>query len=244
MHYSVTTNWKLASVRDAIIPIGGTRPPEPDNQCSLCKRTVPPSQLTRCPRCKKLFCRSCITEDLREGEYLICLNCARQYVSPKQSAFKGKYTPLTLYLSKKAQWKRWIKLQFSQIEGMIGSDLPASAHKNPEWWTNSRASHTQSWKSIGWNIKEVNPKEKTVIFTRPKISKIEKETKPKKKSLLVSLPEYKPRKRKIPSLTRLAIAQARLENIAHKKSLMKKHRGKFRPKTAYEKRLWKTDEKP
>jgi len=112
---SVTTNWALASVRDIIIPIGGTRPPEPDNQCSVCKRTVPPPQLTRCPRCKQLFCRSCITEDLREGEYLICLNCARRIVSPKPSAFTGKYTPLTFYLSRKAQWKRWIKLQFSEI---------------------------------------------------------------------------------------------------------------------------------
>jgi len=61
---------------------------------------------------------------------------------------------------------------------------------------------------------------------------------------LVKLPEYKPRKKKTPSLTRIAIAQARLENISHKKSSMKKYRGKFRPKSAYEKRLWKTDEKP
>ena len=194
--------------------------------------------------CKKLFCRSCITEDLRESNYLICLNCARRYVSSKQSAFKGKYTPLTLYLSRKAQWKRWIKLQFSEIEGIIGSDLPRSAHKNPDWWTTSNAIHTEAWQSIGWKIKEVNLKEKTVIFTRTEILKPEKETKPKKKSPLVSLPEYKPRKKKTPSLTRIAIAQARLENISHKKSLMKKYRGKFRPKTAYEKRLWKTDEKP
>jgi hypothetical protein len=48
--------------------------------------------------------------------------------------------PLTVYLSRKAQWKRWIKLPFSEIEGMIGNDLPASAHKNPEWWTNNNAS--------------------------------------------------------------------------------------------------------
>jgi hypothetical protein len=196
---------------------------------------VPPSQLTRCPRCKKLFCRSCITEDLREGEYLICLNCARRYVSPKQSGFKGKYTQLTFYLSRKAQWKRWIKLEFSEIEGMIGSDLPASAHKNPEWWTNSSASHTQAWHSIGWNVKEVNPKEKKVIFTRSEILKIEKETKPKKKSPLVSLPEYKPRKKKTPSLTRIAIAQARLENISHKKILNEKLPRKVPPKNSIRK---------
>ena len=197
----------------------------------------------RCPRCKQLFCKSCITEDLREDEYLVCLNCARRIVAPKAS-FKGKYTPLTLYLSRKAKWKRWIKLPFPQIEGIIGNDLPASAHKNPEWWTNNNSSHAKAWLSIGWNIKEVNLKEKTVIFTRPEVLTPEKESKPKRTSPLVNLPEYKPRKKKTPSLTRIAIAQARLENISHKKASIRKHRGKFRPKTAYEKRLWKTDEKP
>jgi len=116
---------------------------------------VPPSKLTRCPRCKQLFCKSCITEDLREGEYLVCLNCARRYVAP-EPAFKGKYTPLTLYLSRKAEWTRWVKLQFSQIEGIIGNDLPASAHQKPEWWTNQNSVHAKAWQSIGWNIKEVN----------------------------------------------------------------------------------------
>ena len=235
---------RVASVRDVIIPIGGTRPPEPNNQCNLCKRTVSPSQLTRCPRCKQLFCRSCITEDLREGEYLICLNCARRYVAPKASAFKNKYTTLTLFLSRKAKWTRWVKLQFSQIEGLIGNDLPAAARKNPEWWTNTGSVHAKAWTSIGWNIKEVDLKEKTVIFTRPNVLTPEKEDKPKKSSPLVSLPEYKPRKKKAPSLTRIAIAQARLQNISRRKAAPQKHRGKFHPKSAYEKRLWKTDEKP
>ena len=231
-------------MRDVIIPIGGTRPPEPNNQCSLCKRTVPPSQLTRCPRCKQLFCKSCITEDLIDGNYLICLNCARRYVAPKP-AFKGKYTPLTLYLSRKAKWTRWVKLQFSRIEGIIGNDLPESAHQNPEWWKNTKnTSHAKAWLSIGWNIKEVNLKEKTVIFTRPEVLTPKKEHKPKKTSPLVNLPEYKPRKKKTPSLTRIAIAQARLKNISRRKASIRKYRGKFRPKSAYEKRLWKPDEKP
>jgi hypothetical protein len=204
---------------------------------------MPPSQLTRCPRCKQLFCRSCITEDLREGEYLVCLNCARRHVAPKP-AFKGKYTPLTLYLSRKAEWTRWVKLQFSQIEGIIDNDLPESAHQNPEWWKNKNSSQAKAWLSIGWNIKEVNLKEKTVIFTRPEMLTPKKESKRKKISPLVNLPEYKPRRKKTPSLTRIAIAQARLQNISRRKASIRKYRGKFRPKSAYEKRLWKTDEKP
>ena len=228
--------------RDFIIPIGGINPPEPNNQCSLCKKTVSPSRLTRCPRCRKLFCKSCITEDLREGEYLICLNCARRYVSPNAKAFKSKYMPLTLFLTRKAKWKTWLKLQFSQIEGLIGADLPEAAHKNTGWWTNTGSVHAKAWSSIGWNIKEVNLKEKTVIFTRPELLK--KEEKPKKLSPDVRLPEYKPRKRKTPSLTKIAIAHARLQNSSRRRSSMKKYRGKFRPRSAYEKRLWSIDETP
>ncbi len=230
-------------MRDIIIPIGGTRPPKPSNQCSLCKRTVSPSRLIRCPRCKQLFCRSCVTEDLRNDEYLVCLNCARRYVVSKP-AFKRKYTPLTLYLSRKSKWTRWIKLQFSQIEGIIGKELPSSAHQNPEWWTKKNSVQVKAWQNIGWKIKEVNLKEKTVIFTRPQVKKSEKKHQPKKISSLVSLPEYKPRKKKTPSLTRIAIAQARLKNISRRKDSIRKYRGKFRPKTAYEKRLWKTNERP
>ena len=147
-------------------------------------------------------------------------------------------------MSRKAKWTRWVKLQFSQIEGIIGKELPASAHQNTEWWTKENSVHAKAWQSLGWNIKEVNLEEKTVIFTRPNIVTPEKESKPKKTSPLVSLPEYKPRKKKTPSLTRIAIAQARLENVSRRKSSIRKYRGKFRPKTAYEKRLWKTDEKP
>ena len=231
-------------MRDIIIPIGGTRPPDPDNECKLCKRKVHPSQLIRCYRCKKLFCKTCITEDLYDNKYLICLNCARRFVSTINSNFKSKYTALTLYLSNKAKWKRWIKLQFSEIEGIIENDLSESAYKNSKWWTKPNSIQARAWNNIGWSIKELNLKQKFVIFTRPKVITPKKESYLKKKSPFVNLPEYKPRKTKTPSLTRIAIAQARLQNISRKKSSIKKHRGKFHPKTAYEKRLWNPEEKP
>jgi len=230
-------------VRDVIYPIGGTRPPEPDDQCSLCKRKVPPSKLTRCSRCKKLFCTSCITESLVDGEYLVCLNCARRHVAPKP-VFKGKYTPLTLYLSRKTQWTSWVRLQFSRIEGIIGKDLPESAHRNAEWWIGKNSVHAKSWRSIGWEVKEVDMQKKIVTFVRPAAQPAEKKQTAKKSYVPVKLPEYKPRKKKTPSLTRIAIAQARLQNISRRKASLRKYRGKFRPKPAYEKRLWKTDEKP
>jgi hypothetical protein len=230
-------------VRDIIYPIGGLRPPTSEEKCSLCKRTIPYSKLTRCSRCKRLYCKSCITEDFLEGKYMVCLDCARRFVSPKEK-FKGKYTPLTMYLSRKAKWTRWVRLPFSRIEGILGKDLPASALQNSEWWKNTNSSHGKAWFSIGWEVKEVNLEERTVIFTRPEVLISDKHHKRKRVTSLVALPEYKPRKTKAPSLTRIAIAQARLQNISRRKASIRKYRGRFRPKSAYEKRLWKIDEKP
>ena len=83
-----------------------------------------------------------------------------------------------------------------------------------------------------------------MIFTRSEVTGVENDNKTKKTSPVVSLPEYKAIKRKRPSMTRMAIAQARLQNISSRKSTLRKYRGKFRPKSAFEKRLWKPDEKP
>ncbi len=230
-------------MRDVIYPIGGSRPPDSEDKCSLCKRTVIPSKLIRCLRCKRLFCKSCITEDLVEGNYMVCLDCARRYVSPK-GTFKGKYTPLTIYLSRKAKLMRWVKLPFSQVEGIIGKDLPPSAHQTTEWWMKTNSSHAKAWLNIGWKVIEVNLEDKNVIFTRHEVLAANKQNGRKRTSALVSLPEYKPKKPKKPSMTRIAIAQARLQNISRKKASIRKYRGKFRPKSAYEKRLWKSEEKP
>jgi hypothetical protein len=232
-------------VRDIIYPIGGSHPPSSEEKCGICKRTLAPSKLMRCFRCKRLFCKSCATEDLVEGKYLVCLNCARKYVSPK-GKFRGKYTPLTMYLSRKAKWTSWVKLHFSRIEGIIGKDLPESARQTSEWWKSTTSTQGKAWLNIGWNVEEVNLKEGIITFTRPEDATPTPEKQPKRKrtTIPISLPEYKPKKTKKPSLTRIAMAQARLQNISRKKSSIRKYRGKFKPKSAYEKRLWKTDEKP
>jgi hypothetical protein len=231
-------------MRTVFYPIDGPRHPSSKEECSLCGRVMPYYSLKRCFRCKRLFCKSCITEDLVESKYLICLNCARRYVSP-QGAFRGKYTALTFYLSRKAQWTRWVKLQFSRIEGIISDNLPVSAIQNTKWWSNTKStSQSKAWLSVGWKVKEVDLKEKTVIFTRPEVLKSEKKRKRKRLSSKVVLPEYRPRKVKTPSFTRIAKAQARLKNVARQKASMRRYRGKFKPKSAHEKRLYKPDEKP
>ena len=229
-------------MRTVFYPIGGPRRPGSKEECSICRRVMPYYSLRRCFRCKKLVCKSCITEDLVEKRYLVCLNCARRYVSPR--GYTGKYTALTFYLSRKAQWTPQVRLPFSRIEGIIGNNLPVSAH-NMEWWDNTKnTSQGKAWLSVGWKVKEVDLKGKTVVFTRPDVVKPEKKRKRKRLSSKVALPEYKPRKIKKPSLTRIAKAQARLQNVARRKASMRRYRGRFKPKSAYEKRLYKPDEKP
>ncbi len=231
-------------MRTVFYPLGGPRPPSSKEECGLCGRTMPYYALRRCFRCNRLFCKSCITEDLVERKYLVCLNCARRFVSPK-GAFRGKYTPLTFYLSRKAKWTGLVRLQFSRIEGIIGDDLPVSAIQNTRWWDNTKStSQGKAWLSVGWKVKEVNLKEGTVVFTRPDVLRPTKKPRRKRLSSEIVLSEYKPRKIKRPSLTRIAIAQARLQNLSRRKASIRQYRGKFKPKSAYEKRLYKSYEKP
>jgi hypothetical protein len=147
---------------------------------------------------------------------------------------------LSLYLSRKAKWTRWVKLSFSEIEGILTKNLPASAFKNEEWWNNN--SVRRVWLGIGWKIKDVDLKTKTVTFTRPHILK--NKEKQKRKNSLSLLPKYKPFRKKKPSLTRIAKSQARLKNIARSRNSLRRYKGKFKPKSSYEKKLYKDEEKP
>jgi len=46
------------------------------------------------------------------------------------------------------------------------------------------------------------------------------------------------------SKTEMAKSIARMKNVERSRSSMQKHRGSFKPKTAFEKRLWKSNKKP
>jgi len=50
--------------------------------------------------------------------------------------------------------------------------------------------------------------------------------------------------RRKPSKTKAAKLVARLKNLERKKASVPKYRGSFKPKPAYEKRLYKPEEKP
>ncbi|UCC33737.1 MAG: hypothetical protein JSW53_01670, partial [Candidatus Bathyarchaeota archaeon] len=53
-----------------------------------------------------------------------------------------------------------------------------------------------------------------------------------------------PPKRRIPSKTRIAKVVARYKNVQRERASMRRYRGRFKPKSAFEKRLYKPDAKP
>jgi len=146
-----------------------------------------------------------------------------------------------------------VTLTFAQIEGIIGDNLPFSALRNRNWWHNSHSTgQGQAWLNVGWRVQDVNMTERAVTFRR--VAESHQMTKPGRKrrkdalermKKTLSIPTKPQRvRRKTPSKTRIAKAQARLKNIERRKSSMRQRRGKLRPQPAYEKRLYRPEAKP
>jgi hypothetical protein len=221
--------------------------------CALCGMTFPRHSLIRCPRCGRMYCRNCVIFSWNRNvlrNVPTCLNCARKLVSPRSTRKIGKYSPLGSYLTRRQQPISYVTLSFAEIEKIIGDKLPFSAFEHQHWWSNtvSRA-QAKAWLNAGWIVHDVNLNDKTVIFKRvrePDV-KIDRE---REKGAAVSTKKTfqppKPRKprRRIPSKTKMAMTMARLKNVERRKRSMKKYRGKFKPKSAFEKRLYRSEETP
>ena len=211
--------------------------------CSLCERTFSHYSLRRCYRCKKMYCRDCITYTW-DGN-LICLNCARRLVSPK---IRGtKYSPLSRYLIRKAQYADHVTLPFAKIEEIIDDNLPFSATHHRHWWSTQSSSQAQAWLGVKWEVHGVDLEHETVTFRREGL--VKKRTRRKRRKAASAFMDKtfrptRPRRLQEPSKTRIARAQARLANVERRRSSMRQYRGKFKPKSAYEKRLYKPDAKP
>ena len=71
---------------------------------------------------------------------------------------RGKYQRLYQYLSS-LQAQEW-RTSFSEVEAVIGFELPPSARLHRPWWGNQRGdsghSHTLSWSVAGWETTEVD----------------------------------------------------------------------------------------
>ena len=86
----------------------------------------------------------------------------------REMAVRGKYQRLYTYLSvhRAQEWRT----SFSEIESIIGFELPASARIHRPWWANRRSvsGHTQAlaWNIAGWETAEVDMDSETLIFRR------------------------------------------------------------------------------
>jgi len=215
------------------------------DECSLCKRIVSSSILRRCFRCGKLYCFDCTTFT-KEGE-IVCLNCARKMVSPKKLG--TKYSPLSRYLLRRAQFTDRVILPFAEIEGIIGDNLPFGAIRDAEWWANTRGSaQGRAWIDIGWNVQEVDLNQRTVTFIRVAEIEVKTEKRPKKSASTTLAKKTfrlsRPKRRVPPSKTKLARAQARLKNVERERTAIQQLKGKFKPRPAHEKRLFKPEAEP
>ncbi len=214
-------------------------------ECSLCGGVYPYRSLHRCRRCRRLYCGNCVI--FTEDRETVCLNCARKMVTPEGS--KSKYAHLSIYLAGRARYRSQVTLPFNQIEEIIGDRLPSSAYNDRYWWSNTWSrSHSEAWLTVGWSVQEVNMNRREVTFQKEEATGVKtpekkRRRKPLSKEFKALLRKSRPRKRRQPSKSKIAKAQARLKNIERIRS-MKEYRGKLKPKGAYEKRLYKPREKP
>jgi hypothetical protein len=169
-------------------------------------------------------------------------------VSPKK--YGTKYSPLSRYLLKRGHFTDHAVLSFAEIEGIIGDNLPFKAVRDPDWWANSRGSaQGRAWIDVGWEIKDADLDHRTVTFIRVANVKVKTEKKRKKKPQTTFFKKkpfhtLKPKRYGPPSKTKLALAQARLRNVERIRTTSQQFKGKFKPKPAYEKRLFKPEAKP
>jgi hypothetical protein len=171
-----------------------------------------------------------------------CLNCARRTISPQRLG--TKYSLLTRYLARRANYTDLVTLSFQQIEGIIGNDLPLQAHKTTEWWKSNRASvHAQAWKDVGWKVEDVDTEKQSVAFRRGKgifraekkpITRAVRQKKPAK-----PLPKAMPRRMRIPSKTKMAKMVARLKNIERQRMTIQTFPGQPKSRPSHEKRFSK-----
>ena len=223
-------------------------------ECSLCGVAFSPSSLIRCPRCRQLYCRNCtiFSWDKNVLRHVpMCLNCARRLVSPKRAKrFGTKYNPLSRYLARRQRYITHSTLTFTEIEKIIEDTLPSSALQHPQWWSNAASRvQAQAWLKVGWIVHELNLDDKTVIFKRVRRPEVRRGRKRRRDASALGGKPFRPPKprafrKKLPSKTRVAMAIARFENVERRRLSMRKYRGKFKPRSAFEKRLYKPEEKP
>jgi len=83
----------------------------------------------------------------------------------------SRYAPLANFLDSIPPADDQVNLSFTDVEKIIGGDLPASARKHQAWWANDTSNsskHSVLWLEAGWRRSRLSLTNETVSFTRIK----------------------------------------------------------------------------
>jgi len=78
----------------------------------------------------------------------------------------SKYNPLNETLVERT-YPVWVA-SFTEVEKVIGTNLPDSAWRHRAWWANEHGTHVQAkaWLDAGWSTEHVDVTHQTVTFRR------------------------------------------------------------------------------
>jgi DNA-binding XRE family transcriptional regulator len=81
----------------------------------------------------------------------------------------SKYYPLYSYL--KEQPLDELSLTLSEIESLLGSSLPPSAHTRRAWWSNRSRGAVQAdaWMGAGYHVEAIDLENERITFRKPGI---------------------------------------------------------------------------
>ena len=83
----------------------------------------------------------------------------------RPSAPRGKYLALSRHLNA-VHGDVW-HTTFTELETILGFQLPKSARTHPAWWSNSKShSHASAWLGAGWTTRDVGVETGVVSFVR------------------------------------------------------------------------------
>lgn len=78
----------------------------------------------------------------------------------------SKYDPLTRHLAQRDLAR--IPMDFSELEKLLGFNLPPSARKHRAWWSNnpSNSVMTKAWLAAGYQSEQVDLEAERLIFAK------------------------------------------------------------------------------
>jgi len=118
----------------------------------------------------------------------------------------SKYCTLGEHLAENANDE--LILSFSDIEDILGFPLPKSAHKFRTWWANDNThSHAiNGWLTYGWQVREIDLKNRHILFRRVAKLRLHDATPPIKS----------PSKSSAPKITQVRLFEAQAREVLTK----------------------------